>query len=68
MPGDYHVIIVIVVMQGASPLRDIRVEDLAIKISSKCHQSYQSLQHFLQPLIFLSSVFFSTSISKYSHL
>ena len=36
MPRDYHVIIVIVVMQWASPLRDIRVQDRAVKnISSK---------------------------------
>ena len=39
-PCDYHVIIVIVVMQWASPLRDIWVWDLQV-IKSKCSKSLQ---------------------------
>ena len=44
MPRDDHVIFVIIVMQWASPLRDIRVHDLIIKSVLNARCLYKSLQ------------------------
>ena len=44
MPRDDHVIFVIIVMQWASPLRDIRVHDLTIKSVLNARCLYKSLQ------------------------
>ena len=43
MPHDYHVIFVIIVMQWASLLRDIRVYDLTIKSVLTARSLYKSL-------------------------
>ena len=43
MPRDDHVIFVIIVMQWASPLRDIRVHDLIIKSVLNARCLYKSL-------------------------